>query len=162
LGEVGEENRWHIAHFVSARGADGLSKVIGGARMRKTRIIQNTGDLTVPQRRAVEALASGATKQQAATIAGRTERTINKWLADFPVFADALRRASDMTVDNASRRLGAILDDAIDVIVEIMGDGDTSPHVRLRAAELAIGNLIKLREFGDLADRVTELEERLA
>ena len=36
---------------------------------------------------------------------------------------------------------------------------DGLDHVRLRAVDMVIGNLIKLRELGDLEERIAALEE---
>jgi hypothetical protein len=120
------------------------------------------GHLTTPQRKALRALASGATKSQAATLAGRHERTISRWITEDSAFTDALKASTDRAVDDAGRRLAALLDLAVDVLIDIMRrDYEISPHVRLRAVDVAIGSLIKLREHGELTDRVAALEDRL-
>jgi hypothetical protein len=123
--------------------------------------VLNTRHLTDAQRAALRALASGATKDQAATVANRTRRTIDRWLQDDPFFADALTASTDRAVDNAGRRLAALLDLAVDVLIDIMQRDDISPHIQLRSVDVAIGSLIKLREHGALADRVAALEEGL-
>ena len=125
-----------------------------------TENVKNTGHLTTPQRAALEALADGATKAQAATVANRTERTLRRWISEDAAFADAMKASTDETVADAGRRLAALLSTAVDVLEEIL-QGDISAHIRLRAVDIAIGNFIKLRELGDLAERVAALEERL-
>jgi hypothetical protein len=119
------------------------------------------GYLTTPQRKALQALAGGATKGQASTLAGRTVRTLNRWIQDEPAFSDALKASTDASVDDAGRRLAALLDEAVNVLIDIMQRDDISPHIQLRAVDVAIGSLIKLREHGELSDRVATLEERL-
>lgn len=119
----------------------------------------SSGHLTTPQRKALQALADGATKDQAATLAGRTERTINRWIADDSAFNNALKASTDASVMNASRRLAALLDEAIDTLADILRRDDVADHIQLRSVDVAISNLVKLREHGDLADRVTALED---
>jgi len=123
--------------------------------------VPDSGHLTEAQRRALRALSDGATKDQAATVANRTRRTIDRWIADDPAFSDALRRATDTTIADASRRLAALLDEAGEVIQEIMHAEDAPYHVRLRAADLAYSHAPKLREHSDLADRVAALEDKI-
>jgi hypothetical protein len=121
----------------------------------------NTGHLTDAKRAALRALASGATKDQAATVANRTRRTIDRWLQDDPVFVDALTASTDESVADAGRRLAALLDEAINVLIDIMHRVDVPYHVQLRAVDVAINSLIRLREHGALSDRVAALEEGL-
>ena len=125
-----------------------------------TENVQHTGYLSTSQRAALDALADGATKAQAATVAKRTRRTIDRWISEDATFTDALKASTDATVADAGRRLAALLSTAVDVLEEIL-QGDISAHIRLRAVDIAIGNFIKLRELGDLADRVAALEDRL-
>ena len=127
-----------------------------------TENVLNTGHLTAAQRAAMIALADGATKDQAAIIANRTRRTVDRWLQDDQAFIDAVNRSTDETIADASRRLAALLDEAVDVMREIMAAEDAPHHVRLRAADLAATHAVKLREHGNLADRVTALEERIS
>jgi len=123
--------------------------------------VQNTGHLSTPQRAALQALADGASKQQAATIAGRTRRTLDRWIGEDPAFGAALKQATNAAVADASRRLAALLDDAIKAIAYVLKHPETANHTRLRAADAAINNLIRLREFDDLEQRISALEERL-
>lgn len=116
--------------------------------------------LTGPQRQAIDALAAGASRAQAATIANRTERTLGRWFED-PAFADALSAITDQAIHDAGRRLATTLDRAVDTINELLADDETPAHVRLRAAQLAIDGAVRLTEFADLAERINRLEEKL-
>jgi hypothetical protein len=120
-----------------------------------------SGHLTTPQRKALQALADGATRNQAALLAGRTPRTLNRWIQDEPAFSSALKASTDRAVGDAGRRLAALLDEAVNVLIDIMTRPDVPYHVQLRAVDVAISSLIRLREHGALADRVAALEERL-
>lgn len=120
------------------------------------------GHLSTPQRAALDALASGATKAQAASIAKRTRRTLDRWIATEPAFSGALKNVTDAAVADAARRLAMMLDRALDVLDIVLQDPTTPHHVQLRAIDTVVGNLIKLREFDELEQRITALEERLA
>jgi hypothetical protein len=122
---------------------------------------ERQGHLTTPQRKALLALSNGSTRDQAAVVANRSRRTIDRWLQDEPAFSDAMRASTDASIDDAGRRLAALLDLAIEVLIDILGQDDISAHVRLRAVEVAIGHMVKLRDHGELSDRVTSLEKML-
>jgi hypothetical protein len=118
--------------------------------------------LSTAQRSALDALHRGASKHQAGIIANRTERTINRWIADDERFQEALKQSTTIAVDDASRRLAGLLDDSIEVIVGIMGDGGISAHIRLRAAEIVISNTMRLIEFQQLEERIAALEGQIS
>ena len=126
-----------------------------------SRNVLPSGHLTAAQRAALRALSEGGSKSQAATIAGRTERTISRWIAEDAAFGDALKRATDVTIADASRRLAALLDEAVYTLEDILVSDSVAPHVKLRAVDLVVGHLVKLREHGDLSDRVAALEEKV-
>ena len=117
--------------------------------------------LTGPQRAAIDALAAGASRKQAAMAAKRSERTLARWIADDQAFGHALNAIADQAIRDASRRLALTLDLAVSTIDGLLSDDDTPAHVRLRAAQVKVDAVVKLREFADLADRVAALEERL-
>lgn len=117
--------------------------------------------LTPEQQKALEALASGATKQQAAMIAGRTLRTLERWYHD-PAFQAALREVTGAAVEDAARRTATTLNQALTVLLVLMGSKDAPPAVRLRAADLIIVHAVKMRELSELEERLTKLEVRLA
>ena len=119
------------------------------------------GHLTTVQRKALEALISGASKQQAAIVAGRTERTINRWLTDCPAFKQALNEASAMAIDDASRRLALMLNLATQRLYDVLMTPTANTGTMLRAFDLTVSNLIKLRDHGQLEERIQALEERI-
>lgn len=126
-----------------------------------TKNVQNTGHLKTAQRTALQALADGASKNQAATLADRTRRTLDRWIADDPAFGDALKQATAAAVADANRRLAALLDEAIRALAYVLKHPETADHNRLRAADNVISNLIRLREFDELEQRITALEEHI-
>lgn len=117
--------------------------------------------LSPEQRTAVEALASGATKDQAATIAGRTRRTLDRWLVEEPAFTQALRAATDEAVQDAARRLSGLLELIITAVAGDIESGETTPRDRLRALDVVARHAVKLRELAELEARITALEEQI-
>ena len=119
--------------------------------------------LTGPQRLALDALLSGASKAQAAAIASRTERTVNRWLTEDTAFRAALSDASAQAIDEAGRRLAMILELSNQRVYDVL-ESDNPPAkggLWLRAADMVISNLIRLREHGDIEERIKKLEERI-
>ena len=109
-------------------------------------ISDTTRHLTGPQRAALDALAGGATRDQAATVAKRTRRTVDRWLADDPAFGEALNDVTGQAIADAARRLAVTLDLAVTAITDLLAGDDTPAHVRLRAAQLAIDGAVRLQE----------------
>lgn len=122
-------------------------------------ITDESGQLRPEQRAAIEALASGATKEQAATVAGRTRRTLDRWIAGDPAFRAALQATTDEAVKDAARRLAALLEDAVTAMHDVVARVSSKDADRLRAAEMILANAVKMREFAELADQVAELRE---
>lgn len=122
---------------------------------------QHTGNLSDKQLGALDSLASGATKEQAAAVAGVTLRTVNRWIADDPTFNDALKQITSDSVNDGARRLAAMLADSITALHEIVTSKDTKDRDRLRAIELNINNLVKLLEFDELIARIEALEVKV-
>lgn len=110
--------------------------------------------------RALVVLAGGGTQAEAAAAANVSERTIRRWLAS-PDFLAKLRQTTDEHLGQAMRELAAGTRGALAVIANIMGDGELSPSVRLRATQLWLEAVWKAREQYELTERVTELEQRL-
>ena len=126
-----------------------------------TENVPNTGHLSTAQRAALQALTDGASKDQAATLAGRTRRTLDRWILEDPSFGSALKQSTGAAVVDAGRRLAGLLDDVIKALGNLLKHPETADHNRLRAADAVISNLIRLREFDDLEQRISVLEERL-
>ena len=126
-----------------------------------TKNVPNEGNLTAEQRKALDALANGATKEQAAQVAGRTLRTVNRWFAEEAAFAAAVQQVSDTAVKDAARRLKFLLQKAITAVESVLDVPKCPAHVKLRAFEAVAGQTTKLTEFVELSERIERLEERL-
>jgi hypothetical protein len=117
----------------------------------------NGTDLTSRQQRTIAALLSARNVREAAKQAKVSERTVYTWLAE-PDFRTALYEAEGHLIDAATRRLLHHQDVALSVILTIMADRDNPASVRLRAAQLVLEQLLKLRELRDIESRLRALE----
>ena len=113
--------------------------------------------LTSKQRAAVAALVSTPNASAAAEAAGVARSTLYKWM-DSPAFVAAIDAAQADVLTAAQRKLGAALGAATGVILRIMADDSNPAHVRLRAAEMVIDSLLKLKQTGEFERRLSELE----
>lgn len=120
-----------------------------------------TAQLKPKQQKALDALIESGSVQEAADAAGVSRRTVTTWIRE-PGFLDALRAAEDGSVKAMARRLLAVSDQAITVVVELMGDPKASAAVRLRAADTVLERLLQLRELEITEDRLAAIEAALA
>ena len=118
----------------------------------------DVGNLSDKQLAVLDNLANGATKEQAAVVGGVSLRTINRWIADDPIFNDALKQITSEAVSNGARRLAAMLEDSITALHEIVTNTNAKDRDKLRAIELNVNNLVKLLEFDDMVKRIEALE----
>lgn len=112
------------------------------------------------QARAIAALLTAKDLQSAAKEAGVSEGTLHRWLDD-PSFKATLRKAEGEAIDDAVRRLSGTARYAVGVVISIMADKTSPASVRLRAAQTIVDQLVKLKGFADLEDRIAALEEQI-
>jgi transposase-like protein len=113
-----------------------------------------------PKKERVAALlATGATVKATARKAGVGERTVYKWLA-IPEFQAAVRTQRNRVVDRIVGRLVRSADLAITALCKSV-KGEESDAVRVRAADVLLSHLNRLREHQELAEQVRELQEKL-
>jgi hypothetical protein len=120
----------------------------------------NNHTLTPKQKKAIQNLLNGRTKSQTAATVGITPRTLSRWLAD-PTFNAALTTAADTALTNAAHRLAGTLDDAVNVLAEVMAKNDARDQDRLRAAGLVIHRGLDLIQQKQLVERIAALEARI-
>jgi hypothetical protein len=118
-------------------------------------------DLTSRQQRTIAALLAARNVREASKQAKVSERTVYTWLAE-PDFRASLYAAEGHLIDAATRRLLHHQDVALTVILTIMADRDNPASVRLRAAQLVLEQLLKLRELRDIESRLRALEASFA
>ena len=114
--------------------------------------------LTSRQRRGVTALLNERDLKTAAERVQVSERTLYRWL-ETPGFVAALRAAEGDALDAAARRLLTLQDPAISVITWVMAEKSNSAGVRLKAAQMVLDYLLKLRELRTLELRLEALEK---
>ena len=119
--------------------------------------VTNTKLLTTKQRAAIAALLAGGTVRAAALAVGVAEKTIYRWMTD-PAFSAALKAAEGDAVNEASRQLVSLASVALEQVRTILEDTNTTPTLRLRAAQIVLENLLRLRELATLEERITALE----
>lgn len=109
------------------------------------------------QRRFVEAYLSGLSLVEAARASGIGESTARRWLRD-PQVRQALRQAQREIVGEAVQRLAQLSAQAVETLADILTH-EPSSAVRLRAVETVLGNLVRLLETLDIAERIEVLEQ---
>lgn len=118
----------------------------------------NGRKLPTKKARAISALLSCRTVEEAAKQAKVGERTLHRWLTD-PTFKAHLARAEGALIDGATRRLLRAQERAVSTLEEILQDSEARPSVRLRAAQIVIDAMLKLRELRNIEARLQVLEE---
>lgn len=116
--------------------------------------------LSPGQTRAIIALLEQSNIKQAAQAANVAERTLYRWLAD-DAFRQALNEAEGMAIGAASRRLVKLTERALDVVEVVMNDIAAHPNTRLKAADMVLSNLLRLRDLATVEARLARLEESL-
>lgn len=117
-------------------------------------------DISTKQKAAIRALLTGASSTDAALAAKVHINTITQWMRD-PVFLEALHREEGNAMKAISRSLVGIADQAAGVLKSVLADPLTRYTTRLRAADIALGRLIQIRELSELEERIRRLEEAL-
>ena len=123
---------------------------------------ENGSRLSAKQHRAISALLTSKSVTEAAVATGQGERTIYRWLSE-PDFRQALSAAEGDLIDVATRRLLQLQGGALDTLEALLSDDtDASAGVRLRAAQITLDHLLKLREMRDVEQRLQALEAATA
>jgi len=113
--------------------------------------------LNAKQKSAIPKLLQMTSIKDAAHEVGVSERTMHRWLHD-PDFTAELHQAQDRIVNSAIRRMSSGTSDAVDCLLEIINDRDAKASSRVNAARILLGEFRHLKEFGELTERVGELE----
>lgn len=116
-------------------------------------------NLSAKQRRALDALLSGATPAQAAAAAGVSGRTLARWRNE-SAFDGALRAASRQALDDATVQLASRVHEVLATLDELRADGDAPAGVRLRAAQAQLDAFLRLHELTDIQARLDALESQ--
>lgn len=112
--------------------------------------------LSAQQRRAVEALLTHGTVKAAAEAAGVTRKTMYRWQGT-PEFIAAVKEAEAAAIEELSRALTGLGREALQALRDALAPTQRMNH-RLRAAEIALGNLLRVRELVEIEERLARLE----
>ena len=114
---------------------------------------------TPRQARAIEALLTAPTIDQAAESAGVARRTIYRWLDDAG-FRAALSAAEGKNLDRVTRRLLLLADKALNALESVLDDPRQAGAGNKRlAAQAVLDQVVKLRELRNVEQRLASLEE---
>lgn len=117
--------------------------------------------LTAKEAKAVEALLTAPTIQNAAKTAGVSYTQLRRWLEQ-PVFAEAYRRARTVVFEMTLASLQSVTSSAIEVLATIMHDKTSAASVRVNAAGKLLEAGFRSREMLETERRLAELEARFA
>lgn len=110
--------------------------------------------------KALAALLSSATREEAAAKAGCTTRTLINYLKD-PEFLQRYERAHSDLVTVATQQIQRSLAPAISTLQSIAEDENAGLNARVSAAKGLLEYGIRLAELNDIYRRIEELEGRL-
>ena len=105
--------------------------------------------MTPAKEKALSALLTNKTKQEAARAAGIAPRTMTLYLSD-PEFQMAYSAAFKNLVTDATREAQATLSPAICVLKSIMEDEEENSSARIAAARSLLEYGLRLTEFNDI------------
>jgi len=115
--------------------------------------------LTTKQRRAIAAILSSRTYDEAMTTARISRQTFYNWMKQ-PHFKAELDRQLNELTDGAFNQLKNAAGDAVDTLRTLLNS--ESENVRLRASQAIVDYVIKARELGDISARLDEIEKTIA
>lgn len=121
--------------------------------------VENRGNLTTLQRKAVKALMECNTITEAAKQAGCAQSSIYNWLKE-PLFNAELLRLENVIRNATGRVLAQDSSKALDVIRDLMTSERTDKTLRFRAACAWLDYTIKTQDQADIERRLSELEAR--
>ena len=113
--------------------------------------------LSPRQTKALAAFLRGDTQQEAAKSAGVSAKTVQRWQAQ-PDFQQALAAAGRDALRQAASQLSGGIDEAIEVMREVMKDGEQRASVRLRAAKHICDLTLRAHNLLDIEERLQKLE----
>ena len=115
-----------------------------------------TDKLTPRQNKAIGCILTAKNLQAAATKADIPIRSIARWMTE-PVFIAELQRRESEALADITRQLASYAGAAVGTIADLLDDG-YPPATRLRAAEVLLNQLTRLRELTSIESRLADLE----
>lgn len=112
--------------------------------------------MTPNKEKALAALLTCKTKEEAAQKAGITSRTLRTYFDD-QAFATAYKNAFGGLVEDATRQAQQTISPALDTLREIMQDPEENAAARVSAAKAALEYALRLTEANDIVKELREL-----
>ena len=114
--------------------------------------------MNTKQAKALSALLTNPTKEQAAAAAGIGISTMKRYLADQD-FQTEYRKAVSKLIEDAATQAKQSLSPALSCLREIVNDGEETATARIQAARALLEYGLRLTEVYDLSQRIDRLEE---
>jgi hypothetical protein len=111
--------------------------------------------------RALEALLSSKSVEEAAQQARVSRTTLFRWLREDERFQGEYRRAGSQLMEEALRRLQQLCSEAVETLAEVMANREATAASRVTAARATLELTLKIEEHRSLVNRVELLETRL-
>lgn len=113
--------------------------------------------LSSQQQRAIRAMLTARTVEDAAKAADVSRATLHRWLAD-ATFCAELRHAETEALTAVTRRLISLALDAAQVLDDILNEPSSKKADQLRAADIALSKVLQLRQLSDHESRLAAIE----
>lgn len=117
--------------------------------------------MTGKQKKALAALLSASTKQEAAQAAGISYATLRRWLAQDTEFRQAYNEELQSVVERAAVQARQGMTEAVSALREIVADGEATQSTRVSAARTILESGAKLVELADIEARLDALEKNM-
>lgn len=117
-------------------------------------------DLTARQKRFIQALLTSKSAREAAHKCGIGEKTAYRWLR-LPQVQSALAEAEALMMGEVMRRLLSMQGAAVDGLQDLLNDKHLRPSDRLRAVQMVLDGVLRLRSAVELESRLAELERQV-
>jgi hypothetical protein len=122
--------------------------------------MDNVLQLTPLQLKAAAAMLQGMNLESAATAAGCSSMSIDRWLR-VPAFRQLISDGKSSAFLFAANKLARGSYRAVEVLEEIMESDETPSGVRVKCATEILSHAIRLNELTDLNDRIQKIEVTL-
>lgn len=117
--------------------------------------------MTTKQKRAIAALLTASTKQEAARAAGISYATLRRWLAEDADFQQAYNDELQGVIERAAVLARQGMTEAVTALREIVADGETAQNTKVAAARTILESGAKIIEMQSFEARLAALEKTM-
>ena len=117
--------------------------------------------MTGKQKKALAALLSAATMQEAARTADVSYATMRRWLTQDIEFRQAYNEELQGIVERAAVQARQGMTEAVSALREIVTDGEAAQNTKVSAARAILESGAKLVEIADFEARLAALEKNM-